>query len=268
MQQLKIKASHSRAFLISVSLFALQFLIFILNAIITNYLLEPIDEELRLGLNKGVIFGISGFLFQNSAVVYMITLNSIYYRLHLANGFLEELMNDTKISEKEVVEKLKRISVFIDRIGDTLDFMKICYTIKIIVYKMHFLFYSILCIYGWICYFFQGQSSYLEFVNCCITLLWQIYYMPCFIWVFLFSNLIEREGRKFKMLTSQISQKWRNTKVYKRARQSGMQLYHRGILIECGICVIDWKFLFVLMGLCFSYLLIIMQFEFKIQVLP
>lgn len=263
MQKMKINANHKKAFVIAASLFFFQLLLFLSNSFFGFLILRPVRSKLSPNVTKGTVFGISALLFQNSAVVYMITLYAIYYRLCLANEFLAKLNNDKKISEKDVVKKVKNISAFIDKICDTLELMKICYSIKLIAYALHFLFYNILCIYGWICYFFRGQSSYFDLVHCSLTFFWEIYYAPFFIWVFLFSDLIQQEGRRLIMVLNRISQNGRSIRIEKRITLTIMQINNRQYLIECGIFVINWKFLFVFMGICFSYLLIIMQFEFN-----
>ena len=266
MQELKINVNHKKVLTVTILTFTFYIVLFCLTTTFSYYYTSPIREEISIDNNeiRGIFFILTVLLFQNNAIVYMITLYIIYTRLSLICGFLEKLSTNHETSFEEVVGKLKSIAKFVDRISDTLDLMKVCYTIRISVHVVHFTFNTVLSVYGFISYFLKSQSTYMDFAFGCITLQWEIYYAPFFIWVFIFSNLIQRKGKRISMKMLQVlSKKNRSRTINKRTRLINMQLHHRRILIECGVFVVDWKLFSLVVSSALSYLLIIVQFEFK-----
>ena len=262
MDELKIKSNYKKNYIITAKLFLLHVFIFHFNTLVGFFVMQPVRDSVKPNVTKGFVFGTNLVFFQNNAIVYMIVIYAIHDRLSLVQVFLESLKNDCEVTEKEVVRKLRRISVFIDKIGDTLDTMKICYTILIFIAINYFTFYTILSIYGSISFAFI-HSSYLDFAFCCVTLVWEFYYAPFFFWIFMFSSLIQREAKEIQLTVSKIAVKWRNKKICRRANLINMQLSHRRLLIECALFLVNWKFFFTFIGICFSYLVIIIQFELK-----
>lgn len=193
----------------------------------------------------------------------MIIIYMIYSRISSMRRFLETLINDQHGSMDEVAKKLTKASIFIDRIGDILDTMKICCSISLIFYISHFTFFTVISIYGFISYFFEAHSNYYDLGNSGMIMTWEFYYAPVFFGIFIFSNLIEKEGRKLSRVTMRIIHKQCNIKVNKRIRAINMQLHHRKLQIECGFYKVDWKLLLFFIGEVSSYLLISLQFDFS-----
>lgn len=129
--------------------------------------------------------------------------------------------------------------------------MKICYTVLLVGFMVHFTFDSVLCIYGIISYLYNRQPKPLDFIFCSTTIIWQIYIILFFVWIFIFSNLIAREGKRIEMAGHRIAGRLCNKQVNKRVILISMQFHHRRPLIECGIYNIDWKLLFFIIGSIF-----------------
>ena len=261
MLKLKMNANHKKFLITTISLFLLYFFLFVANFGSSYFLTRLIRNQLNGNRYRGFFFIFNIILAQNCAIVYMITIFMIYVRLSLACEFLEKLTNEA--STEEIVRKLKSLAIFIDRISDTLDLMKACYSIGLIVSIISFCVYTVLSVYGFIAYYFKSHSAYMDLIFGVVTMNWELFYSPQIIWVFILSNLIERKGKRIGMLALRVAEKNRKVKACKKANLINMQTYHRKILIECGIFVVDYKLVLFNIGTVFSYLLIIIQFEFK-----
>ena len=263
MQRLKIKVNNKKVFMIVTGVFASYFISNILFVILSYLVMEPASRQIVTNFLSGTFYAINVVLSQNNASAYMMITYLIYSRLLLVRKFLESVCINQRMAEKETVKNIRKVCVFVDKIGDTLDWMKISYTIMLIGYIAHFTFYSVLSIYGFLSYGYNIDRSYLDLVFSSITMLWNIYYAPFFIWIFIFSNRIEQEAKLIEMSAHRISDKRRSMKITRIVNLISMQFYHRRLTIECGVYVIDYKLLFLLISSIFSYLLIIIQFEFK-----
>lgn len=260
MKRLNININHKNNLAITVTIFSLYFIFFLFNVSLSYFIITPVRAQIVSNTFNGSLFAVNVAFFQNNAVAYMVIVYMLYSRLSSIRRYLNAL--DSK-SHEMILPTLNEISFLVDKICDTLDLMKICYTIKLLGYVLHFTFYTVLGIYGYLSYFYNSSPSYLDLAFCSMTLMWEIYYAPFFIWILVFSNLIEREGEKIEMSAHNISEKFPGVKIIKRVNLIAMQCHHRRLLIECGVYVIDWKLLFVMFGSVYSFLLIIIQFEFN-----
>lgn len=266
MLQLRLDGGNRKILTLMISMFISYNLLFLSNMFTFRILILPIKDEIAASTNdifKPLMFTLNILFFQGYIVMYMMIIYLTYSRLSLIRRYFETFINDRKSAPKEVVESLMRISVFMDRICDTLDLMKICYTTGLVFYLTHFTFQSVISIYGFISYYFASHSGYYDLGNSSVTMTWEIFYAPAFFWIFIFANLIKKEGKKLSKLTRTILLNKYHEKINKRMKLMNMQLLHREMHIESAFYVIDWKLLFFIIGEVFSYLVIVVQFEFK-----
>lgn len=267
MQHLGIEANHKEVVILTISIFSFYYVCFVITSVFCFFFTAPIQDQMGDNHFRATLFIISVIFYQNSAIVYMIFIHLIHLRLSLVRKLIQNLINDQKLTTEELLAKLKTIAIFIDRVGDTLDEMKICYTVKLAVYIFYFLFYTVLSIYGYISYFCNSKSSFTDLNYSGLIVSWEFYYAPFFIWIFIFSTRVKLESQAISMLSQKLllkkSQKDSSLKIGRRLKFITMQLFHRQLLIECGVFTVDWKLLFFIIGSIFSYLLIIIQFELK-----
>lgn len=215
---------------------------------------------------KGFLYAINIITYLTYSVGYMLLLYLIYSRLCLINKFVRKIAdNDCEKNEAKIVDDLKRARILIDTVCDYLEVVKKCYTISNIVNIIQYSFFAILGIYGLISYFAQPNSIISDLAYSLLTIVWIAYYTPFVAWVFVVANLIIKEGKRTEVLVQRImcKKQRKHSKIHKKVQIILMQLHHRRPVIECGVFIIDWKFLFYTLGVCFSYLVIIIQFEFK-----
>lgn len=263
MTLLKISGHYKKLFLIALILnaFYAVLLVFVLTSIYS--LAVPMSNGTSLPLFKIALSAINIFTFQKQAIVYMMILFSFYFRLKLLNHLLRECQNGHSTLQ-DIITNLKGVRYLIDMICDNMESTKTCFTVTAVICILHFSFLTILLVYGIITFWFSDESSPTEIIHILHSVIWEIFYAPMVIWVLVTGNLIKHEGAKIEVNIQTILYKnQHDEKSFKLAELISMQLQHRRPTIECGIFVIDWKLLFFLLSLCFSYLVIIIQFEVK-----
>ena len=75
------------------------------------------------------------------------------------------------------------------------------------------------------------------------------------------SALLKREGGKFLTLLHGKKISKGDKKTLNLIQLGSLQMAHQFSEISCGLFTIDWKFLFVLISTCFSYMIILCQFD-------
>lgn len=236
-------------------------IVLFLNGFIIEISRKEFEKEWTFSGFNGLVLAFNTFAFTNNAIVYMLILYIIYNRLTLINEYLKKLQK-SECQSRDITKSFKDVATFVDRVCDCLGSLKVCFTIKIVTYLIHFAFFVILGTYGIISYFLQQNSTRLDLAHSLITLTWEIYYAPVVIWIYIFTNAIKRQGKEIEINIQKLLYKNRqNIKVYKNSSFVSMQLHHRRPIIECGVFVLDWNLLLYSITACFSYLVIIIQFE-------
>lgn len=245
------------------SIFAFNFLFFFVTITVNFNLLKKFDIHLERDTFITAAFLINAVTYQIYTSVYMVTVYAVYLSLTIVNDFLADAF-ESKNDSKEVLRKLKIVANLVDKVCDSLEPIKICFTVNLTIYVLHYSLFSTFSIFGTFATFFRSGSSDLDQTYSLITLMWQMFFSPFFVWVFLLASWIKQAGKEIetKMLKN-LHENCHTLKVYKRTELVIMQLKHRRPLITCGVFVVDGYLLFHLMVLCSSYLIIIAQFEWK-----
>jgi 7tm Chemosensory receptor len=221
-----------------------------------------LSKEYGLSNVLKIMFTYNSLAYQSYTIIYMIIIYLIYSRLSFITDFLKTMKYDSK--KDHVLKELKVVADLIDEVCDALKSIKFCYTINTVIYTLHYSFYTILSIYGVISFLLRRNASEFDRKYVLLNLTWNAFYAPFAIWVFLMSNWIKKSGKIIEIEIHRVLSKVRHDeKIHKKAQLIFMQLYHRRPIISCGVFTIDWYFLFHLIGLSFSYLVIIIQFELK-----
>lgn len=266
MELLRINHRLHQLFCVAASVFLIYSILLILNVVSNAFIVSSIVDRIKMDELTGLLFGFHILCIQHYFIGYMLIIYVIYFRMKLIRKFLEKLGNEReRLSVEQMITNLKSVMIFIDRIGDTIESVKFGYTINAVAYVAYFSFFTILTVHGFLSYFFQPNSTDLDLVYSILSSCWEIYYSPVFIWIFFFANQLRKECMKIQVSTQKLFFKThqQELKVHKIAEFFLMQLHHRLPIISCGVFSIYWNFLFYLIATFFSYLIIIIQFEFQ-----
>lgn len=231
-----------------------------------SFLVSRTYADLNSATNvTSAVYFLNVVAYQNYAIGFMLTIYKIRLLLSDVCQLLETgEKHSTGTTNQEMLDDLKDFAVMIDKICDCLERLKIGYTVNTVGFLMHFSFFTILNVYSVLSYFLKANVGIHDMHHCILTTSWEIYYAPFVVWTFVISNLIISEGKRIGIIIRKLCYKSQHKeKFQKRASILLLQLHHRPPLVSCGVFVIDWKLLFQLIGACFSYLVIIIQFEFK-----
>lgn len=255
-----IDTQPRKMFLIATSTYAGYFLLFVNHLFLNLALTHSIKEQMRLDSVTVILYCVNSLTYQNYTIGYMLTIYVIYFRLSLVRRFLETLEG----KDLKIKHDLKNVALIVDRICDSLESTKFGYTINTVVYILHFAFFSILLVYSCLSYIFRAPSGDIDLLYSELAIAWEIYYAPLIVWIFLYSNSIQKEAQKIANLVHKLLHVNQiDAKTYERCKVIFMQMQHRHPEMSCGVFVVDLKLMFYLLGVCFSYLVIIVQFEFK-----
>lgn len=260
-----ISQKSRKLFIVLISVVAGQLLMFFLlgaaHALVLRETMVAVSSEDLVG----IFFTFNAVAYQNYCSIHICIIYVVYLRLSLISNFLNTVgKNQQNFSVEDILKKLKVCAELVDKVCDTLESIKFCYTVNTVNYILHYSFYTIISLYSIVSYTFRTNATRSDLIYVLLNISWNIYFAPFFICLFLLSNCIKKLGKKIESQIHKIlSESRHELKVYKRANMILMQLSHERPLVSCGVFVIDWYLLFFFMDLCFSYLVIAVQFEWK-----
>lgn len=234
MTDLNIFGHHTKIFVFSASVFSIYTLLFFATSIVSYCILKPHREFTKTSESAGIVYAISCLLLQNHSVVYMLAIFLICFRLNLVNGALEKLVKNPG-SDENVVKHLKAYASLIDKFCDMLQCIKIGYSIGIVIYIIQFFFSLILAIYSIIFILLSQDRTFADSSFILVIILWQLYFVPLVVWVFVVGYCVERENIKFEAFAQLLLiGKRSNSIIFKALEFISMQLASIGSC--CGSC--------------------------------
>ena len=179
---------------------------------------------------------------------------------HLEKNSSKQSQNSSNI----LIEKIKTCGNLVDQICDALNFSIFCHTFNTISNILHISFMTILSIYSIISLFGRKSFSKHDAIYTILLIAWNLFYSPFCVWLFLVSNKIKNKRKEIEICMQNILEKNpHDLKLFKKAELVFLQFEHRQPLNSCGFFVIDWFLLFQLIAMFSSFLIIIVQFEWK-----
>uniref|UniRef100_A0A3F2ZDI2 Gustatory receptor n=1 Tax=Lutzomyia longipalpis TaxID=7200 RepID=A0A3F2ZDI2_LUTLO len=207
----------------------------------------------------------------------LLTLLGIFSRFRLLNKYLiEKFMEDKKSTEiifvaskaenqtkdfnaNDPAELIKKISTIHDQLNGIVCQMNLCFSFQIMMNMISWFIYTI---YGTFNFYrlilinFKGYEL-LGYAN----MMWIVYHAMYLSAVVIFSSLIKAEGKKTSILLHQaINLEW-NSKIVREMRIFSQQLGHRQPIVTCGLFPFDWSLFYSSIGLCVTYLTIMIQLD-------
>jgi 7tm Chemosensory receptor len=259
MDQLNIPIQSKKLLLGSITVFTINFITLNIIGAVNFLVILPNDKSFATSKIEGLLVGINFFTVQNNALLFLMTLYLVQSRLSKINEYLKQQHH----SQGEQVTSLRTVAKFLDRICDTVESIRYCQTVNAIIYLGQFCFYTILLFYGYTCKIFQPSARINETHFVLISTIMEIYQGSLVIFIFWLAHCIRRESKISEILIQQLSYgREQDVRDLRAAQIVLLQLTHRAPSISCGLFVVDWKLLLGMFALCFSYLIIIVQFEF------
>lgn len=238
---------------------ALLFAILTLGGVMARF--QKAQDEVSLERAAFSVVNLLSFgLFSSS---FMAILYIARFRLTQMNELIEKMTQKTCVDR--ITHQLACISRCVNQICDVLDATKFCYTFNNVGYLLHFFFHSILSIYGLVSYFFKKEKKFNELAHFSLGFAFECYYGLLVVWMFLYAHLIKSDGERMEALILKLATRFCLNKNFQRpAGMLSLQLGHRKPIVEHGLFEVDQKLLFGGMCACFSYLIIIIQFEIQL----
>uniref|UniRef100_A0A3F2ZDH1 Gustatory receptor n=1 Tax=Lutzomyia longipalpis TaxID=7200 RepID=A0A3F2ZDH1_LUTLO len=154
---------------------------------------------------------------------------------------------------------VKHVTSAHDKLNDIVAQINSCYAFQIMMNMISWFIYTI---YGTFNFYrlilinFKGYEL-LGYAN----MMWIVYHAMYLSAVVIFSSLIKAEGKKTSILLHQaINLEW-NSKIVREMRIFSQQLGHRQPIVTCGLFPFDWSLFYSSIGLCVTYLTIMIQLD-------
>lgn len=255
-------SGHPRKlFFATATVFIGYYVIFAANLVI-SYLSTSLlyEDNSKTKYSKVLILNVTMLTYQGYACGSMITFYIIHSRLAIMNDFIEK----SKIAQnRELLKVLKIASIFNDKVCDTLESIKVTSSISTAMYCIQGSFFAVLSNYSFISYHSNKDATLADKVFFITVSNWSTYYSVFLFWTCYYSYELEKEGERFKTIAQSFLASTSRKEFHKRVQLIHLQLLHRRPRVECGLFNIDPKVQFYFASLCFSYIIIIVQFDSK-----
>ena len=223
------------------------------------------DDSLKISVFEYATQGLNSITYIIYENICLVTIFVIYFRLNQVRNYLSfKLENLNNLKEENLLKAVKAVADVVDKVCDAVESIKFCHTVNLIDYILHYLIVAVLTVYGSSSSVFRQNSTKHDKVFSLLTLAWTLLYTPFVVSLFLISNMIKGITKSIEnTIQSILNKRNLDLQIHKTTQILFLQLYHRRPMISCGLFVVDWYLLFYLLGIGYSYLVIIIQFEWK-----
>uniref|UniRef100_A0A3F2ZDJ6 Gustatory receptor n=1 Tax=Lutzomyia longipalpis TaxID=7200 RepID=A0A3F2ZDJ6_LUTLO len=195
----------------------------------------------------------------------ILALMAIYTRFRSINEHIKKyFITDQRFIavrsvEENNAELVRKLATIHDGLSEIVCQTNLCYAFQIMMNMISWFIYTI---YGTFNFYrlilinFKGYEL-LGYAN----MMWIVYHAMYLSAVVIFSSLIKAEGKKTSILLHQaINLEW-NSKIVREMRIFSQQLGHRQPIVTCGLFPFDWSLFYSSIGLCVTYLTIMIQLD-------
>uniref|UniRef100_A0A3F2ZDJ3 Gustatory receptor n=1 Tax=Lutzomyia longipalpis TaxID=7200 RepID=A0A3F2ZDJ3_LUTLO len=227
--------------------------------IMMPYPIEGRSSESVEGIFSYITSTVSFTIFSGQMLLALV---AIYSRFRLLNKQFREIFikrSITEIHHDDSVELIRNFASNHDHLIDIICQTNLCFSFQIMMNMISWFIYTI---YGTFNFYrlilinFKGYEL-LGYAN----MMWIVYHAMYLSAVVIFSSLIKAEGKKTSILLHQaINLEW-NSKIVREMRIFSQQLGHRQPIVTCGLFPFDWSLFYSSIGLCVTYLTIMIQLD-------
>ncbi|GAB0086589.1 hypothetical protein DMENIID0001_006830 [Sergentomyia squamirostris] len=160
---------------------------------------------------------------------------------------------------EEQVELIRQVAKLYDELTDVTSKMNNCFALQTMFYMIAWIFNTIHGVFTFyrLVYCEPPGYEYLAYLG----LVWLIYYALYLSAIVVVSGLLKQEGKATATLIHKaINLHW-NPKVIDKLRTFSQQLGHRQPIVTCGLFPFDWSLFYSSIGLCVTYLAIMIQLD-------
>lgn len=184
-------------------------------------------------------------------ISHMLIISTIYKRFQLVNQFLE-----TKRLDQTMCRKISKLC---SKLSDSLDLVNSCFTINLLNYFFKFIIFNIFFFFGIFHYMTTSVATLQELIFNTISSFYFVYFFWFGAWMITVSSWVKSEGCKMKMLIH--SQTLTSPRALKACNLFCLQLDHQEPAISCGLFIVNWAYLLIVISGVFSYLIILVQYQ-------
>lgn len=244
------------------AVFFLNLIAFAVLQILTFFIFGSVFEQYNIKPFEGFLMATNLFLYQHNTISYVLITFAVYYRMKVMKLLIAKEEPQNLRSTRSSI-RMKKLAIYLDKVCDLLEFVKICYSMNAVMSFLAMTFNLILCVYSIVSSAMRTDANFGDYSFMLMSIAWGIYYMPFLICMFVVPFLITKNGEEIEALISEILVK---TEIHDKTAHKvfqilSLQLYHRRPRVEFGVFIIDWKLLLLGIGVCFTYVVIILQFE-------
>ena len=158
-----------------------------------------------------------------------------------------------------MIELLKENSKLYDSIVDAIEAVSSYFVLNSLIFNLCFVYFSTYFLFITFALF---QDINLKMFYFFLTiLLWFLLYFPFFLYIGFFSSFIQREASKVANIVNHLSLNENDPKIKRICDHFMLQTTHRmPVFLTCGLFVMNWKFVFTVVGSISSYAIILIQF--------
>ena len=263
MKVLQIDSQPMTLFLVTTMIYVWYITLFAFFGLVSSMAFDGLRNNLKNDDIGTAILCLSTLAYQFYCVGSFVVLFAVYQRLKLINQYLEKLSRFRMMREKEILKNLRTVAIFVDKICEALESIKRTFAVNTVIFLFQLVGFAISCYYSLICYFLIPKADAFDLAFVVMVWLWTMFYSPFVFLVFLLGPLINREGIKFETNIQNLLYKNDDRRIYKTAQLIHLQLLHRKPEVSCGVFKIDLKLFFYFTVFNFSYVIILVQFEFQ-----
>ena len=253
-----MQINHKKHKIVSILVSVMYMLNFLFVLYLNTILIEDITFNNEINMFSGVMYVYGTVAYLSYCIMHMLLTSLIYTRLSLLNECLRISINSKESDHLLIVRKIRIIYM---KVADTVDLFNFCFTFNVIIYFLQYLFFVILNFFR--LFHILTSSIFLieELKMMILGYAWNFYYFWAALWLVLFSSWIESEGNKTAILLQTLTFSYNDLKTLEAVKLAKLQFYHKKVVISCGLFVINWSFLTIMLGSVISYLIILIQFD-------
>lgn len=218
------------------------------------YIFDSLKILSPLSFTFKIAFIISYLTYSIFCTTPMMLLAIAYLQLNALSRYI----CDYPKNQLKPLEVVMKASIIYDKLCDIFDSMSSFYLINNVFFLAGFYFFNFFFYYALYLYIKNPIKELLEFFISSIV--FNLFFSPCVIWLVTFSSWVEREGKRAADLVQQLAKTGRCPKITKRSNILMQQVIHRKPNISCAFFTVNWKFFFQMLGNIFASAIILIQF--------